>query len=151
MSGKFSAGQTKEKVFMKIAGEDGSYGSDNDNREPLVEGEPGENIALIRGTMLELVRRDGRDLTARQLTTLLSVYLEDDVHSVTSVARMLNIARPGVTRILDRLVEAGLVSRSEDAQDRRRVLISRTSAGAKFVKDLIAVANQVAAELKRLS
>jgi len=93
------------------------------------------DVALIRGTMLELVRRDGRDLTARQLTTLLTVYLHDEVHSVSSLARMLNISRPGVTRILDRLVEAGLVSRAEDAADRRRVLVYRTPSGAQYIHD----------------
>ncbi len=111
----------------------------------------GRNIALIRGTMLELVRRDGRDLTARQLTALLSIYLENEVHSVSSVAKLLNISRPGVTRILDRLVDANLVSRAEDASDRRRVLVYRTRSGADFVRDLIEVADQVANDLNRLS
>jgi DNA-binding MarR family transcriptional regulator len=105
------------------------------------------DVALIRGTMLELVRRDGRDLTARQLTTLLTVYLEDDVHSVSSLARMLNISRPGVTRILDRLVEADLVSRAEDAADRRRVLVYRTIVGSQYIRDFGDVADHVAAEL----
>lgn len=112
---------------------------------------PGQAIALIRGTMLELVRRDGRDLTARQLTTLLSVYLEDETLSVSRVATLLNISRPGVTRILDRLVDADLVSRAEDATDRRRVLVRRTRAGAKFVRELIEVADQVSAELSRVA
>jgi DNA-binding MarR family transcriptional regulator len=112
---------------------------------------PGRNIALIRGTMLELVRRDGRDLTARQLTALLSIYLENEVHSVSSVAKLLNISRPGVTRSLDRLVDANLVSRAEDASDRRRVLVYRTRSGADFVRDLIEVADHVANDLNRLS
>lgn len=119
--------------------------------KPSVRAEPGRNIALIRGTMLELVRRDGRDLTARQLTALLSVYLEPEIHSVSSVARLLNISRPGVTRILDRLVDADLVTRAEDPTDRRRVLIYRTRSGGQFVEDLIGVADQVAMQLGRLS
>ena len=113
--------------------------------------EPGQAIALIRGTLLELVRRDGRDLTARQLTTLLSVYLEDETLSVSRVATLLNISRPGVTRILDRLVEADLVSRAEDPTDRRRVLVRRTRAGAKFVRELVEVADQVSSELSRVA
>lgn len=111
----------------------------------------GRNIALIRGAMLELVRRDGRDLTARQLTTLLSVYLDTEIHSVSTVARMLRISRPGVTRILDRLVEAGLVTRAEDPTDRRRVLIYQTRAGTDFVQDLISVADRVAQAIGALS
>lgn len=107
----------------------------------------GRYLRLIRGTMLDLVRRDGRDLTARQLTTLLTIYLQDQVYSVSMLAKMLNISRPGVTRILDRLVEAGLVSRAEDAADRRRVLVYRTSEGHRYVEDLDAVAEQVASEI----
>lgn len=141
----------KNSSLMHVGHDDHSFESGDDGSTPIAVDNLGANIALIRGTMLELVRRDGRDLTARQLTTLLSVYLEDEVHSVTSVAQMLKIARPGVTRILDRLVEADLVSRSEDPNDRRRVLITRTRAGTTYVKDLIMVADQVASELRGLS
>jgi len=99
-------------------------------------------IEMIRSTMLALVRQDGRDLTARQLTALLSVYLRDETQTVTSLANMLNVSRPGVTRILDRLVDADLVSRAEDKQDRRRVLIRRTREGANYVRTLAEVANR---------
>jgi DNA-binding MarR family transcriptional regulator len=110
-------------------------------------GEDGRYLRLIRGTILDLVRRDGRDLTARQLTTLLTIYLQDEVYSVSMLAKMLNISRPGVTRILDRLVEAHLVSRAEDAADRRRVLVYRTSDGARYIEELGSVAGHVAGEL----
>lgn len=131
----------------RVNGGTTAYGRSSKAAIPNISG--GDNVALIRGTMLELVRRDGRDLTARQLTTLLSVYLDDTVHSVSSIADMLNISRPGVTRILDRLVEADLVSRAEDPTDRRRVLVHRTRAGAHFVLDLISVADKVAVQLNR--
>ncbi len=100
------------------------------------------NISVIRNTMLEMVRQDGRDLTARQLTALLSVYLKDETQTVTSLANMLNVSRPGVTRILDRLVDAELVSRAEDKQDRRRVLIRRTREGSRYVQTLAEVASK---------
>lgn len=148
MKGIQAAGQSKAPVALSIQHGGDPSGSDEDDDAPGPILQNDGNIALIRGTMLELVRRDGRDLTARQLTTLLSIYLENDVHSVTTVAQMLKIARPGVTRILDRLVEADLVRRSADPNDRRRVLITRTPAGTTYVGDLIMVANQVAAQLE---
>lgn len=115
----------------------------NMSRKPaLPEGSGRHNIAVIRNTMLEMVRKDGRDLTARQLTALLSVYLKDETQTVTSLANMLNVSRPGVTRILDRLVDAELVSRAEDKQDRRRVLIRRTREGARFVQTLADMASK---------
>src|SRR5262249_22795108 len=62
-------------------------------------------IGVLHGTLLTLVRRDGRDLTARQLTAYLAVYLDEAPHTVSSLADLLQITRPGVTRIVDRLVE----------------------------------------------
>lgn len=150
MKGKFSVIDNGTSSGMGIPRSLGSFGTGHaGGLSPIPAA--GRNVALIRGTMLELVRRDGRDLTARQLTTLLSVYLEDEIHSVSSVAKLLNISRPGVTRILDRLVDADLVSRAEDSSDRRRVLIRRTRSGAQFVRDMIEVADQVSADLAHLS
>ena len=97
-------------------------------------------VAALRTTLLTLVRRDGRDLTARQLTSFMTVYLDAKVHTVTSMADLLNISRPGVTRILDRLAEYQLVEREEDRDDRRRVLIRRTARGVAFMRELEEIA-----------
>jgi len=124
-------------------------GASNVMRSVLGTESPGRrNISVIRNTMLEMVRRDGRDLTARQLTALLSVYLKDETLTVTSLAHMLNVSRPGVTRILDRLVEADLVSRAEDKQDRRRVLIRRTREGTRYVQTLAEVASRAGEDMQ---
>lgn len=148
MSGKHHSGAARIESRPQMRGNVAPFGRiSKAAAATIVTG--GTNVALICGTMLELVRRDGRDLTARQLTTLLTVYLEDTVHSVSSIANMLQISRPGVTRILDRLVEADLVSRAEDSADRRRVLVYRTRSGAHFVQDLIGLADSVAARLSR--
>lgn len=99
-------------------------------------------VAALRATLLTLVRRDGRDLTARQLTALMTVYLDSQVHTVSSMAELLNISRPGVTRIVDRLAEYDLVAREEDRADRRRVLIRRTTRGGAFMRDLNDIATR---------
>ncbi len=103
-------------------------------------------IVVLHGTLLSLVRRDGRDLTARQLTAFLSVYMDEHTHTVSSLAELLHISRPGVTRIMDRLVQFDLVSREEDREDRRRVLVRRTTRGAAFFRELVGIARVVAAE-----
>jgi DNA-binding MarR family transcriptional regulator len=107
---------------------------------PRPRGSGAGAIAALRTTLLALVRRDGRDLTARQLTVLITVYLDPPAHSVGSMAELLNVSRPGVTRILDRLVLFGLVARQQDGDDRRRVLIRRTERGARFLRELQAIA-----------
>jgi hypothetical protein len=74
---------------------------------------------------------------------LLTVYLESAVQSVGSLAKLLHIARPAVTRIIDRLV-----SRDEDKHDRRRVLVRRTLAGAKFYEDLTRITHEAIASAR---
>jgi DNA-binding MarR family transcriptional regulator len=54
---------------------------------------------------------------------------------------------PDMTRMLDRMEEAGLVERVRDAADRRHVTTHITVAGKKLLKDLEGL---VAAEQKRL-
>jgi DNA-binding MarR family transcriptional regulator len=103
-------------------------------------------IVVLHGTLLALVRRDGRDLTARQLTAFLSVYMDEHTHTVSSLAELLHISRPGVTRIMDRLVQFDLVAREEDREDRRRVLVRRTTRGAAFFRELVGISRQVGAE-----
>ena len=103
-------------------------------------------IIVLRGTLLALVRRDGRDLTARQLTAFLTVYMDEVTHTVSSLAELLHISRPGVTRIMDRLVQFDLVAREEDREDRRRVLVRRTTRGAAFFRELVAISRSVGAE-----
>jgi len=103
-------------------------------------------IVVLHGTLLALVRRDGRDLTARQLTAFLSVFMDEQTHTVSSLAEVLHISRPGVTRIMDRLVQFDLVAREEDREDRRRVLVRRTTRGAAFFRELVGIARVVASE-----
>ena len=105
-------------------------------------------IVVLHGTLLSLVRRDGRDLTARQLTAFLSVYMDEQTHTVSSLAELLHISRPGVTRIMDRLVQFDLVAREEDREDRRRVLVRRTTRGGAFFPELVTISRAVAAEVR---
>jgi len=110
----------------------------------MLAGDP--RIIVLRGTLLALVRRDGRDLTARQLTAFLTVYMDETTHTVSSLAELLHISRPGVTRIMDRLVQFDLVSREEDREDRRRVLVRRTTRGAAFFRELVNIGRGVPVE-----
>ncbi len=98
----------------------------------------------MRDVLLAMVRRDGRDLTARQVTAFLIIYTRDEVQTVSSLAELMNISRPGVTRVMDRLVRFDLIARDEDSADRRRVLARRTARGLAFHQDLIAIARAAA-------
>ena len=60
-------------------------------------------LDLWRGALVETVRRDRPDLSARQMALLLTVYLTPPPHTVRGLAATLNISKPAITRALDRL------------------------------------------------
>jgi DNA-binding MarR family transcriptional regulator len=96
-------------------------------------------VGLLRDTIVALVRRDGADLSARQLGVFLTCYLQEGGHTVRGLAAELNVSKPAITRALDRLTELDLARRKVDPLDRRSVLVQRTAKGSAFLRDLRAV------------
>jgi DNA-binding MarR family transcriptional regulator len=97
-------------------------------------------LCPMRQTIVGLVRRDGPDLTARQLAMFLIVYSTSEAQTVRGLAAQLNVVKPVVTRSLDRLAEFDLVRRKRDPLDRRSVLVQRTTAGMAFLHELREIA-----------
>ena len=64
-------------------------------------------LNLWRLATVASVRRDGPDLTARQMAILLTAYLTPPPHTVRGLAETMGISKPAVTRALDRLGELG--------------------------------------------
>ena len=95
-----------------------------------------QRVDVLRETIVALVRRDGPDLSARQLGVFLTCYLEDEAQTVRGLAAKLDVSKPAITRALDRLAEFDLVRRKTDPLDRRSVLVQRTMAGNGFMRDL---------------
>jgi DNA-binding MarR family transcriptional regulator len=96
---------------------------------------PVQALDLWRGAIVESVRRDAPDLSARQMALLLTVYLTVPPHTVRGLAQSLNISKPAVSRALDRLGDLGLVKRKLDETDRRSVLVQRTVKGSVFLRE----------------
>jgi DNA-binding MarR family transcriptional regulator len=92
-------------------------------------------VGILRDTVVSLVRRDGVDLSARQLGVFLTCYLNEGGHTVRGLALDLNVSKPAITRALDRLTELDFVRRKVDPADRRSVLVQRTSKGAAFLRE----------------
>jgi DNA-binding MarR family transcriptional regulator len=101
-------------------------------------------IEVLRDTIVALVRRDGPDLSARQLGVFLTCYLTDKAHTVRGLAADLEVSKPAITRALDRLTEFELVRRKLDPADRRSVLVQKTLKGSAFLRDLRVVMNEAA-------
>lgn len=97
---------------------------------------PDQLIGVLRDTIIGMVRRDGVDLSARQLGVFLTCYLRDGAHTVRGLAEELNVSKPAITRALDRLSELDFARRKVDPSDRRSVLVQRTPKGAAFLRDV---------------
>jgi DNA-binding MarR family transcriptional regulator len=99
---------------------------------------------ILRDTVVSLVRREGPDLTARQLGVLLICYLEDGPHTVRGLAARLAVAKPAITRALDRLEEFAFARRLQDPRDRRSIVVSRTPEGEAFMDQLRGLLDEAA-------
>ena len=106
-------------------------------------------VGILRETVAALVRRDGPDLSARQLSVLLTCYLHDGGHTVRGLAAELNVSKPAITRALDRLGELDLARRKVDPLDRRSVLVQRTLKGTAFLRDLRSIMGEAANTAKK--
>ena len=100
----------------------------------------GSGLKLIHDLAMGLVhqtRANGApDFTLRQLSILLTVYLEQPPHTVRGLARKLGVTKPVITRALDSMGKQEIIARRRDEADRRNVIIQRTVKGALYVESL---------------
>lgn len=92
-------------------------------------------LDVWRRAMVDNVRRDAPDLSARQMAVLLTVYMTPPPHTVRGLADLLNVSKPAVTRALDRLGELSLARRKTDPKDRRSVVVQRTVRGSVYLAE----------------
>jgi len=93
-------------------------------------------LTLWRDVALAMVQDDEPDLSVRQVSILLTIYLEAPPHTVRDLAKKLGVTKPVITRALDTMGKFDLVSRRRDEKDRRNVLIQRTVKGALYLERL---------------
>lgn len=102
---------------------------------------PAHSLQLWHDVALAQVKDDEPDLSVRQISILLTIYLEAPPHTVRDLAAKLHVSKPVITRALDSMGKIGLVTRRRDETDKRNVLIQRTVKGALYLErlsDLIA-------------
>jgi DNA-binding MarR family transcriptional regulator len=80
-------------------------------------------------------------LTARQHQALLAIkgFPRDDNPTIGDLAERLRIQHHSAVELVDRLAEAGLIVRTHDPQDRRRVLLELTPAAEELLASLSAI------------
>jgi DNA-binding MarR family transcriptional regulator len=93
-------------------------------------------LKLWHDVNLAQVNNGAADLSARQVTILLTVYMEAPPHTIRDLATKLGVTKPVITRALDTMGKLGLLSRRRDEKDLRNVLVQRTVKGALFCEKL---------------
>jgi len=101
-----------------------------------------EALDLWRRVLVESVRGGGPDLSQRQLSVLLTVYLTPPPHTVRGLAELLRVSKPAISRALDRLGSLGIARRKRDEADGRSVLVQRTVKGAVLLSDFSALVSR---------
>ena len=92
-------------------------------------------LDIWRRAIVKSVRLDARDLSARQMSLLLTVYLTPPPHTVRGLANLLKVSKPAITRAVNRLTGLDMVRRKPDPDDKRSVLIQRTVRGSVFLRE----------------
>ena len=75
------------------------------------------------------------ELSAPQMNMLMMIRVREAV-SVTELAVLLNVSPPSVSTMVDRLVERGLLTRTPNDQDRRKVEIRVTPEALKDISQV---------------
>jgi DNA-binding MarR family transcriptional regulator len=104
-------------------------------------------LQLWHDVNLHLVRDDEPDLSMRQITLLLTVYLEAPPHTVRDLAKKLGVSKPVITRALDSLGKLELLQRRRDETDRRNVLVQRTVQGVLYLERLAETVGKLAKQV----
>lgn len=97
---------------------------------------PAQSLQLWHDVALAQVHDDEPDLSVRQVSILLTIYLEAPPHTVRALAQKLHVSKPVITRALDSMGKMGLVSRKRDEADKRNVLVQRTVKGVLYLERL---------------
>ena len=101
-----------------------------------VQMRPAQALRLWHEVNLALVHSREPDLSVRQVSILITIYLDPQPHTVRALAAKLGVTKPVITRALDTMGRHGLVSRKRDPADRRNVLVQRTVNGSLFLERL---------------
>jgi len=91
--------------------------------------------AIFR-TFIWLARQSDGCLTVRQVATVLELSRMGEV-DFGATADRIGVPRPALSRIVERLVESGLVVRRETPADRRRLLLSITAQGVELAEGIL--------------
>lgn len=94
------------------------------------------------GEIILHIVQSNDDLTMRQLVLFLAIYHHGVRGSTKDYAGYMNVAKPVVTRAMDRLEQLQLMKRSFSPIDRRMVVVHKTAIGEAYYQHLLSLMNK---------
>lgn len=94
---------------------------------------------LVHQTFEEVLA--DHNVTVAQWNVLVAIH-HGDATTPFEIASFINIDTGAVTRLVDRLVEKGLLIRLPDPEDRRSIQLKLTDSGCELVPRLVQIADQ---------
>ena len=82
---------------------------------------------------------------------LLSAIVASEPATLNQIARKVGRGAPAVSRSVDTLVRAGLVERTQDPDNRRRLALRLTDSGRQYLETNSSSAGQLLSKLERLA
>jgi DNA-binding MarR family transcriptional regulator len=101
---------------------------------PIAKAKRSDALAIWHRVTLETVLSNGPDLSSRQLSVLMTIYLDNKNQTVKSLSEKLNVTKAVISRALDTLTKYGFVKRAPDPKDRRSIIVMRTSGGILYLQ-----------------
>jgi DNA-binding MarR family transcriptional regulator len=118
----------------------------------MIGGSTPEAIAARFAGVAHMWVADGpRERTDRAKRQLLSAIAADEPATLGQVARSVGRGAPAVSRAVDTLVRSGLVERTQDPENRRRLALRLTAEGRERLTKPTAGSSNLLAKLKRLA
>jgi len=93
-----------------------------------------DRLRSLELSLLGITRTLPPQITIRNLSILLTVYLGEEQHTVRGLSKYLKIKKAAVCRAIDTLCKMDLIQRLPDARDRRSIIVGRTGKGVLFLK-----------------
>ena len=91
---------------------------------------------IMRGVQLDFFVKRGVTQTQFLMLAAIRAYARC---SMSTLARSLHVSMPTATGIIDRLLRAGFVRRTPQADDRRQVIVELTAKGQGFFREFEAI------------
>jgi MarR family transcriptional regulator for hemolysin len=95
-------------------------------------------LLLVTSSRDFFVELEKAGISLTQIKSLTMLAERDEPLSVKALSDLMGLSLPGISRAVEGLVQRGEITRVEDAEDRRRKLLSITPSGRRTYERLLA-------------